>query len=250
MTDGTSHRLGRLVGVTAYTTVRANAVTDREAAYTGLFMTQFRRLVQLAVLLGDDDPENVVQEAFVRLHARRDRLRDDNAALTYLRRTVVNLCHSKLRHLRVVRRAPVEIRPDLESAEQTAVSRERSREVVAALQRIPRRQRDVLVLRYWAVSSVASIVVTDPGGGKHDAVIQNGVWWADGTYAGLMTAGPGLVIDAYDAHGKLLYDSARDDGYKAQAGSCWRLPDGQVLDAAGQPVADSPTCRIGYAWPS
>ena len=101
-----------------------------------------------------------------------------------------------------------------------------------------------------AVSSVASIVVTDPGGGKHDAVIQNGVWWADGTYAGLMTAGPGLVIDAYDAHGKLLYDSARDDGYKAQAGSCWRLPDGQVLDAAGQPVADSPTCRIGYAWPS
>lgn len=152
--------MGRLVGVTVETTPRADAVTDRDAVYAGLFRAQFRRLVQLAVLLGDDDPENAVQEAFARLHARRDRLRDGDAALVYVRRTVVNLCHSKLRHIRVVRRTPAEIRHDLESAEQTAMAHERSREVVRALRRLPRRQRDVLVLRYWIDLPLADIADT------------------------------------------------------------------------------------------
>lgn len=160
MSDGTSRLLGRLVGVTVDTTLRTSAVTDREARYAGLFASHFRRLVQLAVLLGDDDPENVVQEAFVRLHARRDRLRDDAAALTYVRRSVVNLCNSKLRHLRVMRRAPVDVRHDVESAEQTAIAHERSREVVTALQRLPRRQRDALVLRYWLELPLVDIAET------------------------------------------------------------------------------------------
>ena len=160
VSGGTSGRLGRLVGVTLDTTLRTSAVADREALYAGLFATHFRRLVQLAVLLGEDDPENAVQEAFVRLHARRDRLRDDAAALTYLRRSVVNLCNSKLRHLRVVRRAPGDVRRDFESAEQTAMAHERQREVVAALQRLPRRQRDVLVLRYWLELPLVDIADT------------------------------------------------------------------------------------------
>lgn len=102
-----------------------------------------------------------------------------------------------------------------------------------------------------AIGSVASIVVTDPTGGRHQALIANGVWWADGSYAGRPSSGgDGLVIDAYDAHGNLLYDSARDDGYQAQSGSCWRLPDGRVLNAAGQPTAATSTCKTGYPWPS
>jgi RNA polymerase sigma factor (sigma-70 family) len=148
------------VGVTVDTTIRTSAVTDREALYAGLFAAHFRRLVQLAVLLGDDDPENVVQEAFARLHTRRDRLRDDAAALTYVRRSVINLCNSKLRHLRVARRAPIDRRRDFESAEQTAIAHERSRELVAALQQLPRRQRDALVLRYWLELPLVDIAET------------------------------------------------------------------------------------------
>ena len=125
-------------------------------ALHALFTGHFRGLVRLATLLGADDPEDVVQEAFVRLHRSTGRLRDPGAALPYLRSTVVNLCRSRLRHLRVVRRG-VPGPPDVASAEHGAVLREDHREVVAALLALPARQREALVLRYWLDLSEAEI---------------------------------------------------------------------------------------------
>jgi RNA polymerase sigma-70 factor (sigma-E family) len=121
-----------------------------------LFTGHFRGLVRLAALLGADDPEDVAQEAFVRLHRSSGRLRDPGAALPYLRTTVVNLSRSRLRHLRVARRG-VPPSPDVASAEHSAVLREDHREVVAALCELPARQREVLVLRYWLDLSEAEI---------------------------------------------------------------------------------------------
>ncbi|MGH3763458.1 RNA polymerase sigma factor [Actinophytocola sp.] len=119
------------------------------SAFEALFDESFEAMKRLAYLLGADDPENIAQEAFVRLHARWRSLASADAVLPYLRRTVVNLSRSRLRHLRVVRRAPVERRPDAESAESAALAgqdHDRLREVLATL---PQRQRQVLVLRYW-----------------------------------------------------------------------------------------------------
>ena len=54
--------------------------------YQELFHGQFAAMTRLAAMLGADDPEDVAQEAFVRLHRRSRTLRDPHAAVGYLRR--------------------------------------------------------------------------------------------------------------------------------------------------------------------
>jgi len=97
----------------------------------------------------DSDAEDVVAEAFCELHRRYRRLRDPDAALPYLRSAVCNLSRMRLRHLEVVRRHETPPPGDAESAEATVMLREDHREVVTALRRLPFRQRQALVLRYW-----------------------------------------------------------------------------------------------------
>lgn len=123
-----------------------------EEAYAELFTAEFPRMVRLAALLGADDPEDIAQEAFVRLHRRTRTLRDQHAAVGYLRATVVNLTRSRLRHLKVVRTHAALDRHDVEtthSAENDVVRRESARELVAALGKLSARHREALVLRYW-----------------------------------------------------------------------------------------------------
>ncbi|MFC6886249.1 RNA polymerase sigma factor [Actinomadura yumaensis] len=122
-----------------------------DGGYEELFDAHFWGLVRLATLLGADDAEDVVQDAFVRLHRRRDTLRDGDAALSYLRAIVCNSSRSRLRHLRMARRrhAQMVLPEDIGSAEQQAVHREDVRALLAGVAELPGRQREVLVLRYW-----------------------------------------------------------------------------------------------------
>jgi DNA-directed RNA polymerase specialized sigma24 family protein len=55
--------------------------TDVAGDYAALFAGQFGAMTRLATLLGADDPEDVAQEAFVRLHRRSRMLRDPHAGL-------------------------------------------------------------------------------------------------------------------------------------------------------------------------
>jgi RNA polymerase sigma-70 factor (sigma-E family) len=125
--------------------------------YQQLFHGHFVTMTRLAAMLGADDPEDVAQEAFVRLHRRRRTLRDPHAAIGYLRTTVVNLSRSRVRHLAVVRRNSPGPSPDTESAEHLAVRREDARELVAALAKLSTRHREALVLRYWLDLSEAEM---------------------------------------------------------------------------------------------
>jgi RNA polymerase sigma-70 factor (sigma-E family) len=125
--------------------------------YAELFAGQFPAMTRLAALLGADDPEDVAQEAFVRLHHRAGTLRDPHASAAYLRTTVVNLSRSRLRHLRVVRRHEPAPPGEADSAEVLAVRRESARELVAALARLTPRHREALVLRYWMDLSEAEM---------------------------------------------------------------------------------------------
>ena len=132
----------------------------RASTYEQLFHSHFRGMVRLASMLGADDPEDVAQEAFVRLHGRVTTLRDPHAAVGYLRTTVVNLTRSRLRHLSVVRRHAEEADDapqDVASAEQDVVRREAGRDLVAALARLSDRHREALVLRYWLDLSEAEM---------------------------------------------------------------------------------------------
>jgi RNA polymerase sigma factor (sigma-70 family) len=134
---------------------RAPFPPPADEAYAELFDGHFWGLVTLARLLGADDPEDVVQEAFVRLHRKRGVLRDPAAAQAYLRRIVCNLCRSRLRHLRMAAHrhlqlgAQLGVAEEATSAEHQVVHRESVRELLDAVTALPQRQREALVLRYW-----------------------------------------------------------------------------------------------------
>ncbi|WP_055485611.1 sigma-70 family RNA polymerase sigma factor [Streptomyces sp. WMMB 322] len=123
---------------------------EREAALARLFELHYASMLRLAVLLGADDPENVVAEAYYQIYRKWRRLRDAQAAEAYLRSTVCNLVRMRIRHLQVVRKheesPPGEI---VASAESTALLRDDQRVLIDALQQLPARQREALVLRHW-----------------------------------------------------------------------------------------------------
>ena len=135
---------------------------DADEAVTALYVSSYRPMVRLAVLLVGSVPEaeELVQDSFVALHSRWWRLRDHDRALAYLRSTVVNRCRSALRHRRVAdRHAPVPL-DDTPSAEHTVLTLSARVEVLAALDRLSTRQREVLVLRYYGDLSEAEIAST------------------------------------------------------------------------------------------
>lgn len=128
-----------------------------------LYRSEYRSLVRLATLLVDDRgaAEELVQDSFVaaaRARARSE-LRDVDAAPAYLRSAVLNRSRSLLRK-RVVRHRhlrSVEAPPTEPGADAPALAGEETRRVLAALDRLPARQRAVLVLRYYGDLSEAEI---------------------------------------------------------------------------------------------
>jgi RNA polymerase sigma-70 factor (sigma-E family) len=117
-------------------------------------------LVRLAVLLVDEvaSAEDVVHDAFINLYSRRADLRDQQAALGYLRVCVVNGARSVLRRRRTVRdhlrRTEATVVP---AADTEALLAADEQQVLEGLRRLPARQREVLTLRYWSELSEAEI---------------------------------------------------------------------------------------------
>lgn len=134
-------------------------VEDADEALVALYTAHYRPLVRLAALLLHDvgAAEEVVQDAFVAMHGSWRRLRDPEKALPYLRQAVVNRSRSRLRHLRVEERHLPRPAPDAASAEYGAMVELERAEVMHALAALPVRQREALVLRYYADLSEAQI---------------------------------------------------------------------------------------------
>lgn len=135
-----------------------------DLAIEELYVAHWDQLVRLSVLLVHDrgQAEEVVQDAFVELHRRWSRLEDPDRAPAYLRQTVVNRSRSALRHRGVVRRhlarqQRVDVAP---GADQPVLADSQRQAVLAALQQLPRRQREVLALRYYLELSEAEIAET------------------------------------------------------------------------------------------
>ncbi|MFF5204942.1 RNA polymerase sigma factor [Streptosporangium sp. NPDC000396] len=105
-------------------------------------------LVRLAVLLvGDrETAEDVVQDVFARLHRS---WRPGVTTLAYVRTCVLNGSRSVLRRRAVALRRAERVTDLVDSAETAALIGESRREVLVALGRLPRRQREALVLRYY-----------------------------------------------------------------------------------------------------
>ena len=124
-----------------------------------LYRDHRMRMVRLAVLLVDDPStaEDVVQEAFAGLHRHWSSLRDEAAAVGYLRTAVVNGSRSVLRRRRTARDYIPPHQVNARSAESLAMLSAEHQAVVNALATLPRRQREVLVLRYYGGLSEAEI---------------------------------------------------------------------------------------------
>jgi RNA polymerase sigma-70 factor (sigma-E family) len=121
-----------------------------DVAFDELYRTQWHSMVRLAMFLVDDveSAKDCVQDAFVGLYRRP--LRNSDAQLAYLHRSVVNAARSMLRRRGTARRylRSGEIHAAAGADESMIVGAEQVA-LMAELRRLPQRQREVLVLRYW-----------------------------------------------------------------------------------------------------
>jgi len=157
----------------------AGAVTDSRipppgvsldaGAIAALFRDHHAELVRLALLMVGDLPsaEDVVQDVYASLHRRsraQERAQTVEAPLPYVRAAVLNGCRSVLRRRGIAHRVGLAHRASLTdettmraSAESEVILSEDRRQVLGALARLPRRRREVLVLRYYLGLSEAEI---------------------------------------------------------------------------------------------
>jgi RNA polymerase sigma factor (sigma-70 family) len=145
------------------------------ASVTALYSEHALGLVRLAVVVTGDRAaaEDIVQDAFVGLYRRWDRVPEMAAPLAYLRVSVMNGCRTLLRRRSRLGLWPGgpgdagfdQVGPDglggpdgpgplAESAEASALLGEEQRTVAAALRKLPRRQREAVVLRYYLDLSI------------------------------------------------------------------------------------------------
>ncbi|MFG3255077.1 SigE family RNA polymerase sigma factor [Streptomyces sp. NPDC048172] len=140
----------------------AGAVGTTVDQLTETYRAHYASLLRLAALLLDDTAscEDVVQEAFIRVHASRKRVRDPAKVLPYLRQTVVNLSRSALRRRFLNLKLLAKPMPDMASAEEGAWDRLERDRLIEAMRGLQQRQREVLVLRYFADMSEARVAET------------------------------------------------------------------------------------------
>lgn len=126
------------------------AAPDVRYQVTALYQAHALGLVRLAVVMVGDQPtaEDVVQDAFLGLYRQWGGLADTSRALAYVRSSVLNGCRTVLRRNSRYQRI-VLTEPTLESAEARVLAGEEHREVMAAIRRLPDRQREALVLRFY-----------------------------------------------------------------------------------------------------
>ena len=115
------------------------ASSESSVTFTELYAREFQPLVRLATLMTGrvEIARDVVQEAFVKLHVKWPGVRDPAA---YVRRSVVNGCRSHHRWERRRRGRPASAEPSVDLAVD---------HTLAALERLPHRQRAALVMKFY-----------------------------------------------------------------------------------------------------
>jgi RNA polymerase sigma-70 factor (sigma-E family) len=138
--------------------------TDRtvDGLIERLFREEGANLVRLARFFVDDRTaaEDLVQEAFIRLARSIPRIRDEESVPAYLRSIVLNLARDHNRRGLVSLRHHPPVDPDPPSIDEALVIREDQQKVIDGLRRLPRRQRDCLVLRYYLELAIPDIART------------------------------------------------------------------------------------------
>ena len=123
-----------------------------------MFSDHYKDLVRLASLLLDDvgSCEEVVQDAFVKMHTLT-RPPEAGKEAAYLRSMVLNGARSRMRRRMVQRRIAPDAPAPVDSAEMGALERLQSDALIDAVRNLPRRQSEVLTLRYYLDLSESEI---------------------------------------------------------------------------------------------
>ncbi len=112
-------------------------------------------LVRLcASMVGADDADDVVQDTYMVARQRLGQLQDPAALGGWLKRIAVNRCYDRhRRHRRLRERLPLLHRP--------SVANERNLSLLELIERLPSRQRTVLVLHYahgYSLNEIAELL--------------------------------------------------------------------------------------------
>jgi RNA polymerase sigma-70 factor (sigma-E family) len=124
---------------------------EPDTALWELYRAHYQSLVRLAARVVRDvgTAEEVVQDAFVALHGVWSRLRDTGKAQAYLRQSILNRSKDVLRHRAVEDKYAAALASDAASEQEVMTLLDRSA-LVAALRGLPIRQREAVVLRFYA----------------------------------------------------------------------------------------------------
>jgi len=138
--------------------VEAPSLRVLTASYEDFYRANYARMVSVAHMLtgSNEAAEDVVQDAFVKLYPRFERVTDPAG---YLYRSVVNGCWSRRRRRQVVERYRHLTVPG--RAPDTELD-----ETWAALRHLQPRRRAAIVLRYYAdlpLAEIARILECRPG---------------------------------------------------------------------------------------
>ena len=150
--------------------VRGEVLLDR------LYRTHAPAALRFALMLTGERElsEDLVQEAFVRVAAKLDSLREPDAFAAYLTRAVANLAKSHFRHQRVVARHERAV--DARSLVVHPVDVVASDALLVGLRRLPVRQRAAIVLRYYNDASHEDIArILDMPLGTVKSLISRGL---------------------------------------------------------------------------
>jgi RNA polymerase sigma-70 factor (ECF subfamily) len=158
MTAGWS-RPRTVVTAAASATEGRGPVSWDDAGFTERFSRLRGRLLAVCTgLVGPDEADDVVQDTYLRARRRIGELREDGAFEAWIMRIAVNLCYNRHQRTRVLRR----LLPALGGRE---VVRGRDLGLRDLLERLPPRERTVLVLHYghgYRFEEIASILRLTP----------------------------------------------------------------------------------------
>jgi RNA polymerase sigma factor (sigma-70 family) len=158
------HSASDAISVVPPRTLGARATTgvDVDALVIRLFTEEGHSLVRLARLFVDDRnaAEDLVQEAFIRLARHASRIADLDRAPAYLRSIVLNLArdHNRRGLMSLRHHEPADVAKA--TVEEELELRDDQRRVIDALQALPHRQRDCVVLRYHFEAGIPEIAQT------------------------------------------------------------------------------------------
>jgi RNA polymerase sigma-70 factor (sigma-E family) len=137
---------------------------DADALVAGMFTQEGASLVRLARLFCDDRnaAEDLVQEAFIRLHRSAHTIRDIDRAPAFLRSIVINLArdHNRRGLMSLRHRSTAQRPKDPPEPADRAIADDETAAVLVALRSLPERQRACLVLHYYEELTIAEVAET------------------------------------------------------------------------------------------